>query len=102
LSELVNIEELGLLENTDLRAVFGQVSEAQVLDALTGVSPSLRAKILAKLAPDSAAEWGAKLQVQGPVALATSEDAQRAVVEALCRLSRSGHVAFDDPDDIVG
>ena len=86
----------------DLRAVFGQVSEAQVLEALTGVSPSLRDKILAKLAPGSAAEWGAKLEIHGPVPFATSEEAQRAVVEALCRLSRSGHVAFDDPDDIVG
>jgi flagellar motor switch protein FliG len=102
LSDLVNIEELGLLENADLRAVFGQVSEAQVLEALTGVSPSLRDKILAKLAPGSAAEWNAKLQVQRPVSFATSEAAQRTVVEALCRLSRSGHIAFDDPDDIVG
>jgi flagellar motor switch protein FliG len=96
------MEDLGLLENADLRAVFGQVSEPLILDALTGVSPSLRARILAKLSPDSGALWGARLHVQKPVPFETSEAAQRAMIEALCRLSRSGQVAFDDPDDIVG
>ena len=101
MSELVNIEELGLLESGDLRAVFDQVAEAQVLEALIGVAPSLRDQLLAKLAPASATQWEAKLHAHGSVPSEAVESAQRAVIEALCRLSRSGQVAFDDPDDMV-
>jgi flagellar motor switch protein FliG len=101
LSELVTIEELGLLENADLRAIFDQVAETQVLEALIGVTPSLRDQLLGKLSPASAARWEAKLHAHGPVPSETAESAQRAVIEALCRLSRSGQVAFDDPDDMV-
>ncbi|HMB04392.1 MAG TPA: FliG C-terminal domain-containing protein [Isosphaeraceae bacterium] len=101
MSELVNIEELGLLESADLRAVFDQVAEAQVLEALIGVAPSLRDQLLAKLAPSSATRWEAKLHAHRSVPSEAVESAQRAVIEALCRLSRSGQVAFDDPDDMV-
>ena len=101
MSELVNIEELGLLEGADLRAVFDQVAETQVLELLLGVAPSLRGRLLAKLSPASAARWEARLQAHGSVPSEAAESAQRAVIDALCRLSRSGQVAFDDPEDMV-
>ena len=101
MSELVNIEELGLLDNSDLRAVFDQLDDARLVEALSGLAPALRRQLLGKLAPAPAARWEARIHQRGPVPAETAETAQRALIEALCRLSRSGQVAFDDPDDLV-
>jgi flagellar motor switch protein FliG len=101
LSELVTIEDLGLLENADLRALFEQVEETSIVEALTGLPSSLRSQLLAKLTPSSAAGWEARLDAKGPVPSEAAESARRVLVETLCRLSRSGQIAFDDPADIV-
>ena len=101
MSELVDIEDLTLLDGTDLRAVFGQVSEEQVLDALIGVPAGLRHQILTKLPAASAAALESRIDGRGPVSFESVQTAQRDLIEALCRLSRSGQVAFDDPADMV-
>ena len=101
MSELVAIEDLDLLDGGDLRAVFDQVPIGQVLEALAGVSRSRRHLLLRKLPAASAARLGAALEAFGPVSSECQRSAQRAVVEALCRLSRAGQVAFDDPEDMV-
>ena len=38
---------------------------------------------------------------RGTVGFVVVQAAQRSLVEALCRLSRGGQVAFDDPADMV-
>jgi flagellar motor switch protein FliG len=101
LSKLVDFEDLGLLDGADLRAVFGQVSSAQVLDALVGTPASLRQRLLTKLPSTSASRLEAQVNSHGPVTHEAALSAQRAVVDALCRLSRVGQVAFDDPEDMV-
>jgi flagellar motor switch protein FliG len=101
LSDLVEIDDLGLLDSHDLRAVFSQVRTPQLVDALCGVTPVLRAQLLKKLPAARAARLAAELSARGPVEPLTVLNAQRAVIEALCRLSRGGHVAFDVPGDIV-
>jgi flagellar motor switch protein FliG len=101
LSELVEFEDLGQLDGTDLRAVFAQVSEESVLDALIGVSGALRHRLLTKLPSASAGKLEAQLLTRGPVTADTVRSAQKAVLDALCRLSRSGQIAFDMPEDMV-
>ena len=101
MSKLVDFEDLGLLDGADLRAVLGQVSTDQVLDALVGTPASLRQRLLTKLPAASASRLEAQINSHGPVPLEAALSAQRAVVDALCRLSRVGQVAFDDPEDMV-
>jgi flagellar motor switch protein FliG len=101
LSDLVDFEDLGLLDGRDLRAVLDQVPDAQVIEALLGTPPGLRQNLLTKLTPASASKLEAKIQAHEPVPFEAVQSAQRSLVEALCRLSRNGQVAFDDPADMV-
>ena len=101
MSDLVDFEDLGLLDGADLRAVFDQVPEDQLLEALVGATPALRRRLLTKLPAASATRLEAQINAHGPVSFEAAQTAQRAVVEALCRLSRGGQVAFDDPEDMV-
>jgi flagellar motor switch protein FliG len=101
LSDLVEFEDLELLDGTDLRAVLAEVPATQVLDALVGTPPGMRQHLLMKLPQSSATRLEAQLHNHGPVSFETVHTAQRAVVETLCRLSRGGFVAFDDPADMV-
>ena len=101
MSDLVDFEDLGLLDGGDLRAVFGQVSLDQVLTALAGTTPGFRQQLLIKLPAASASQIEAQVVDHGPVSFGTVQSAQRELVEVLCRLSRGGQVAFDDPADMV-
>ena len=99
--DLVDFEDLGLLDGHDLRAVLDQVPAPKVLDALTGVRPGVRHHLLTKLPESSAARLQTDLHAHGPVSVESVRDAQRCIVETLCRLSRDGIVAFDHPADMV-
>jgi flagellar motor switch protein FliG len=101
LSELIEIDDLGLLDGKDLRAVFSQVSQSQVVAALSGAAPVLRGQLLKKLPAATARRLESQIAARGPVPPAAVQQAQRALVEALCRLSRAGQVAFDIPGDMV-
>jgi flagellar motor switch protein FliG len=101
LSDLVEFEDLELLDATDLRAVFDQVPTLQVLDAMAGSRPGVRQHLLTKLPQSSALQLEAQINSHGPVTFEMVKSAQRLVVETLCRLSRGGQVAFDDPEDMV-
>jgi flagellar motor switch protein FliG len=101
LSDFVEIDDLGVLDGHDLRAVLDQLPEHQVLEALIGISPGFRKQLLGKLPAASADRLEARINAHGPVALEAVHAAQHAVVEALCRLSRGGQVAFDVPEDMV-
>ena len=100
MSDLVDFEDLAQLDAHDLRSVFGQVDSTEILDALAGSTLGVRRMLLTKLAPASAASLEASLTDHGPVSFETVHSAQRSLVEALCRLSRGGQVAFDDPADM--
>jgi flagellar motor switch protein FliG len=99
--DLVDFEDLELLDGHDLRAVFEQVPAPKVIDALFGVRPGVRQHLLTKLSESSATRLQAELHAHGPVSVESVRDAQRCVVEALCRLSRGGIIAFDHPADMV-
>jgi flagellar motor switch protein FliG len=101
LSELVEIEDLGLLDAKDLRAVFSQVAEPQIIEALSGATPLLRGQLLKKLPSGAASRLETRIAARGPISPVAVHQAQRALVEALCRLSRAGQVAFDVPGDMV-
>ena len=101
MSELVTFEDLGALDGQDLRAVFSQVPEPEVLEALAGAPAGLRNQLLAKLPSVTAKRLEAGITALEHLSVESARAAQRTVVEALCRLSRSGQVAFDDPDDMV-
>jgi flagellar motor switch protein FliG len=101
LSNLVEIDDLVFLDVQDLRAVLNQVSESQRLEALIGSTPSFRKQLLNKLSTAWAVRLEAQIDAHGPVASEDALTAQRAVIEALCRLSRGGQVAFDVPEDMV-
>ena len=101
MSDLVDFEDLAQLDGADLRAVFGQVSEDDVLDALAGTSLGLRRQFLTKLPVASATRLEAEINAHGPVGFIAVHAAQRSLVDALCRLSRGSQVAFDDPADLA-
>src|SRR5262245_10355045 len=101
LSNLVEFEDLGLLDGGDLRAVFSQVDNDQVIAALLGSSPGLRQILMSKLGSSSAANLEAQIKAHASISFETVHSAQRALVDALCRLSRGGVVAFDDPEDML-
>ena len=101
MSDLVEFDDLELLDGTDLRAVFDQVPAMQVLDALVGTRPSMRQYLLTKLPASSARKLEDQINTHGPVSFESVHNAQRTVVETLCRLSRGGFIAFDDPEDMV-
>jgi flagellar motor switch protein FliG len=101
LSDLVEIDDLVFLDGHDLRAVLDQVSESQIVEALIGNTPAFRKQLLSKVSPTSAARLEAQINAHGPVTTEAVQDARRALVEALYRLSRGGQVAFDVPEDMV-
>jgi len=101
LSDLVDSEDLEDLDGGDLKAVLGQVGADDVLAALVGARAGFRDRLLTKLPRDVARRLEAQLATFGPVSLERARAAQRALVEALCRLSRGGQIAFDDPEDMV-
>ncbi len=97
MSDLVDFEDLGLLDSGDLRAVFGQVTLDQVLAALVGTTPGFRQQLLTKLPAASARQIEGQIAGLGPVSFGDVQSSQRELVEALCRLSRCGQVAFFGP-----
>jgi flagellar motor switch protein FliG len=101
LSSLVDFEDLDLLDGGDLRSVLDQVTRDQMLNALIGVPASLRQRLLTKLTVSASQEIESQIQSRDPVPFEAVQSAQLAVVEALCRLSRGGQIAFDDPADMV-
>jgi flagellar motor switch protein FliG len=101
LSDLVEIDDLGLLDGHDLRAVFSQISRPQLVEALSGTDPALRAQLLRKLPHTLATRLAAEIDARGAVESAAVRLAQGTVVAVLCRLSRCGQVAFDIPGDMV-
>lgn len=98
---LVDFEDLVLLDGGDLRAVLGQVPDDQLVNALGGTTLGLRRRLLLKLSPASADRLEAQILARGPVSNEAARTAQAAVVDALCRLSRSAQIAFDVPEDMV-
>jgi len=77
------------------------LAASQVIEVLARAPDDLRRRLMAKLAPASAAGLQAQMMAHGPIAFEAVRTAQRALVEVLCRLARSGQVAFDDPEDMV-
>ena len=98
---LVDFEDLILLDGGDLRAVLGQLPDDQLIAAFGGTPASLRRRLLLKLSPGLADRLEAQIHARGPIPSEDARSAQRAVVDALCRLSRSGQIAFDVPEDMV-
>ena len=101
MSNLVAFDDLGQLDGGDLRAVFGQVDPLQVLFALSGSTRGLRQQLINKLPSASATRMLLEIDLLEPVPFETVQNAQQLVVDVLCRLSREGHIAFDDPADMV-
>ena len=62
MSDLVDFEDLAQLDGPDLRAVFGQVSDLDVLDALAGTGLGVRRMILTKLPAASAERLAAEVE----------------------------------------
>ena len=101
MSDLVEIDDLGLLDGHDLRAVFSQISEPQLVEALSGTDPALAHNCSESCRPPWPVGSRPEIDARGSVEPVAVRLAQDAVVEALCRLSRCGQVAFDIPGDMV-
>lgn len=99
--DFLEIDDLTMLDGGDLRAVFGQVPVEQLLAALSATTPGLRRQLLMKLPRETSAKLDLALGLLGPVGTAEAMLAQRALINALCRLSRAGAIAFDSPEDMV-
>ncbi len=67
MSDMVDFEDLAQLDGGDLKAVFGQVDDHDVLDALAGTTLHVRRQFLTKLPPASAAKLEAEIDEHGPV-----------------------------------
>jgi hypothetical protein len=91
----VDLEDLAALGAGDLRAVLDEVGPERAVLALSEVDPALRRRLLTRWRPRPP-----RPEDQPPSADQV-RSARAAVVEALCRLSRGGQIAFDPPDDIL-
>ena len=101
MSDLVDFEDLDLLDGGDLRAVLDQVTLEQMLEAFIGIPAALRHRLLTKLPIATSETIESQILAHDPVPFEAVQSAQAAIVEALCRLSRGGQIAFDDPADMV-
>ena len=99
--QLVDFEDLALLDGGDLRAVLGAVSEDQVVDALLGIPAGLQRQLLNKLSQAAASRLECRIRPRESISFEAVLDAQRSIIEALCRLSRGAQIAFDVPEDMV-
>lgn len=99
--DLLEIDDLTMLDGGDLRAVFGQIPVEQLIAALSATTPGLRRQLLMKLPRETSARLDLALNLAGPVSAIEARQAQRALLNALCRLSRAGAIAFDLPEDMV-
>ena len=99
--EFLDFEDLAHLDGGDLRAVFSQVPAAQLLSALAGATPGLRRQLLMRLSREASTRLKADLDSHGPITPGEARAAQKALLDALCRLSRGGLIAFDSPEDMV-
>ena len=99
--QLVEMDDLALLDGGDLRAVLNQVSEDQVVDALLGISAGLRRQLLDKLPQATSGRIERRIDPRDSIPFETVLDAQRSIIDALCRLSRGAQIAFDLPEDMV-
>ncbi|GAC1320375.1 MAG: hypothetical protein NVSMB14_16500 [Isosphaeraceae bacterium] len=99
--QLVDFEDLALLDGGDLRAVLGAVSEDQVVDALLGTPAGLQRQLLNKLPQTTAARLECRIGPRRSISFEAVLDAQRSIIDALCRLSRGAQIAFDVPEDMV-
>ena len=95
--ESIDLEDLADLASADLRAVFHEVGSERVILALADAPPALRRRLLKR--------WGPAGPDARTIPLNPSDDqvrwARRALLDAVCRLSRVGLIAFDHPDDIL-
>lgn len=98
---LVDFEDLTLLDGGDLRAVLGEVTEDQVADALLGIPAGLQRQLLNKLPQAVAARLERRIDPRESIPFDAVLDAQRSIIDALCRLSRGAQIAFDVPEDMV-
>lgn len=99
--DFLEIDDLAMLNGGDLRAVLGQVPVEQLLAALSATTPGLQRQLLMKLPRETSAKLDQALGLLGQVSPAEAKLAQRALLNALSRLSRAGAIAFDLPEDMV-
>jgi flagellar motor switch protein FliG len=97
----VTLEDLRFLSRNDLRAVFQAAGKAAVLPALWAMDGCLREHLLRTVGSPWADELRTWIGQMPPPALDTVRLAQLRLVDALRRLSRSGLIAYDVPEDLV-
>jgi flagellar motor switch protein FliG len=93
-STLLAFDELALLDDTALRAIFAAADPQLVLLALTGADPKLLTRILQHLPARQAAILRQRLEHPGPVRLRDIEQAQEELAQVASRLARQGSIAL--------
>lgn len=101
MSNLVHFEDLVMLDGQDLRAVLGQVTMDQQVQAILGAPQGFRKILLTRLPASASLQLSSEMESRGAmVSREGSEAAQHAIIEALCRLGRNSQIAFVDPEDM--
>lgn len=101
MSESTTFDDLELLDGTDLRAVFRDMAGAEVVAALWGTPIGLRSRLLRKLPKRESVRIEAELAGAEHFSFEQVRNAQQKAVAIMCRMSRSGQIAFDAPEDMV-
>ena len=101
MSEMIALDDLDLLDGGDLKAVFDQLPLEEVVAALWGANASLRGRLLRKLSRRHAQPIEQAIAATEQLSFEQVREAQQRMVAQLCRLSRSGQIAFDVPEDMA-
>ncbi len=101
MSETLEFDDLDYLDGSDLRGVFEQMAPAEVVAALWGATPHLRGRLLRKLPRRLSSEIDRLLAATAHLTFDRVRIAQQQAIAVMCRLSRSGQIAFDVPEDLV-
>ena len=101
MSNLVPFEDLVMLDGQDLRAVLGQVTIDQQVQAFLGAPQGFRQMLLTRLPASASHQLSSEIESRSSmVSSEGSEAAQHAIIEVLCRMGRTSQVAFVDPEDM--
>jgi flagellar motor switch protein FliG len=90
----LTFDDLALLDDADLRAVFAAADIEIALLALTGAEPRLLSRILRKLPAGQAGALRRRLEHPGPVRLRDIEQARSALATVASRLAHEGTIAL--------
>lgn len=101
MSESTTFDDLELLDENDLKAVFNYMALESVVAALWGCPLALRGRLLRKLNRRDSTRIEKAMAATDHLSFEEVRNGQHEAVAVMCQMSRAGQIAFDAPEDMV-